>query len=100
MNISHSGWGQDHYMDQIRCRSNSTGEIIRGEDGSLWGTTTNQKLPMSPLNIVLPNRSHLPRRNDHYSVEGKRDEYLYQTLCSGEKPQKAPEEEDTSMPGL
>ncbi|KAI5424530.1 hypothetical protein KIW84_030636 [Lathyrus oleraceus] len=33
IHISHSNWGLDHHTDKLRRRSNSIGEIIRGEDG-------------------------------------------------------------------
>jgi hypothetical protein len=30
-------------MDKIRCRINSTGEIVKERNETLWGITTNQK---------------------------------------------------------
>ena len=57
MNISHSNWGQDHRTDELLRRSNSTGEIIRGGDGSLGN---NHQSEASKDHQILPNqRDHI-----------------------------------------
>ena len=52
----------------------STGEIIRGDHGPLWGTTTKSEISKGHQTLSQIMKSHLPRRKNHYSAERRREE--------------------------
>ena len=72
---------------ELRWGSHFTRENIKGEDGSSWGITINQKLPRSPNQEFTPAEEE---GENTFTIHPARERKL----------QKAPEGEDTNMSGI